>query len=191
MIRKTRKFLVYRLLHINDTPHRIALGAAIGVFVGWTPTIGFHMALTVLLAYLLRANKLVGLAFAWLSNPLTLIPVYGPSFILGNWLLGREFHWSDFIQIISKPANTSWIEHIHAWWTTTWSILTQLWLGSVIVGLILGSVAYSTTYFAVVKLRSALAHRRSVRLARRALLVVNKPVTGQESLPGSPHRKAE
>ena len=74
--RRAQRFVKYRILHVDDTPHRIALGVAIGMFVAWTPTIGFQMGLTVLLCALFRANKLVGVPLVWISNPLTIIPVY-------------------------------------------------------------------------------------------------------------------
>ena len=76
---KIKRFFIYRVLGLNDTPHRIALGLAIGIFVTWTPTIGFQMVLTVVLSTLFRANKFVGVPFVWISNPLTVVAIYGPT----------------------------------------------------------------------------------------------------------------
>ncbi len=75
-IQTAERFFIYRVLHVDDTPHRIALGVAVGIFVAWTPTFGLQMILTVLLATLLRGNKLVGLPFVWISNPVTAWPIY-------------------------------------------------------------------------------------------------------------------
>ena len=47
---RLKTFFIYRVLHVDDTPHRIALGVAAGIFIAWTPTIGFQMLLTILLA---------------------------------------------------------------------------------------------------------------------------------------------
>jgi hypothetical protein len=65
-----------KLLMLDDTPHRIALGMAIGVFISWTPTVGFQMLAAVPLAYLLRANRVAGVIGVYLSNPFTLVPMY-------------------------------------------------------------------------------------------------------------------
>ena len=86
---KIERFLVYRVLSINDSPHRIALSVAIGIFITWTPTIGLQMMLTIALCFLLRANKLVGVPFVWISNPLTIVPIYAPNYFVGCWILGH------------------------------------------------------------------------------------------------------
>ena len=57
IIRRLRRFFIYRVLHVDDTPHRIALGIAVGIFITWTPTIGMQMILTVLISALVGANK--------------------------------------------------------------------------------------------------------------------------------------
>ena len=36
------RFIKCRILHVNDSHNKIALGVAIGLFVGWTPLIGLH-----------------------------------------------------------------------------------------------------------------------------------------------------
>jgi uncharacterized protein (DUF2062 family) len=94
---RTKHFFVHGIFHLDDTPHRIALGVAIGMFVAWTPTIPFQMMLTVALCFVCRANKVVGLPFVWLTNPLTLIPVYTPNLFVGQWLLGKPV--GDFSQL--------------------------------------------------------------------------------------------
>ena len=76
---RLKDFIVHKVLRLDDTPHRIALGVAIGFFVTWTPTIGIQMILVVALATLLKANKLVGVPFVWISNPFTIVPIYGPN----------------------------------------------------------------------------------------------------------------
>ena len=83
-------FLYHNVLHADDPPHRLALGAAIGVFVMFTPTIGFQMLISVLIAWLLKANKAIGLPVVWISNPATFIPIFYPSYLVGRVLLGWE-----------------------------------------------------------------------------------------------------
>ena len=74
--RRTRRFLIVKVLHANDTPHRIALGIAIGVFIGLTPTVGLQMIIALALATALRANKVVCIPMVWITNPVTLVPIY-------------------------------------------------------------------------------------------------------------------
>lgn len=155
VLNRLRRFFVYRVLSLDDTPHRIALGVAIGIFVTWTPTIGFQMILTVALAWLLRANKLVGVPFVWISNPFTLVPIYGPNFLLGSWLLGGQYTWRQFDRAFHQAMafHGVWYERVQAWWHAIWPIFMPLWLGSFLVGILLAILAYVLVYRAVLLFR--------------------------------------
>ena len=54
------------------------------------------LLLTIALAWLLRANKLVGVPFVWISNPLTMGLIYLPNFWLGRWLLRAHYKKPNF-----------------------------------------------------------------------------------------------
>ena len=163
--RKLKRFFIYRVLSLDDTPHRIALGVAIGIFVAWTPTMGLQMVLTVLLCTLFQANKLVGVPFVWISNPLTLVPVYGPNYLLGRWLLGGGYSWSASMHAIRHAAHgrEGWWASTTAWWTASLKVFWPLWIGSLIVALLLGALSYVIIYHAVVAFRRHLHRRQAAR----------------------------
>ncbi len=147
----------YRILHVDDTPHRIALGVGIGFFVTWTPTMGFQMILTVILCTLFRANKLVGVPFAWISNPATIVPVYYPNYRVGVVLTpGTEAKtladWREIIQCVLDPALSLW-ERMTSPWRFAMEIFRPLWVGSIVVGLVIGGIMYWVTYVGVVHYR--------------------------------------
>lgn len=60
------KYLYIKLVRINDSPSRIALGLAIGVFFGVVPFAG--AAVSLLAAIFLKANKLAALIGCFLTN---------------------------------------------------------------------------------------------------------------------------
>lgn len=153
--------MVHRVLHVDDTPHRIALGVAIGIFVTWTPTIGFQMVLTFALSWLLGANKLVGVPFVWISNPVTLVPIYLPNYYLGRWILGSKVSPPDFAKLARFGGG--WIEQMSSWWSATWHAFYPLWVGSLLVAASLGVLAYIATYYAVI------FYRREKQLIREML----------------------
>ena len=158
LLNRTRRFLIYRVLHVDDTPHRIALGLAVGIFMTWTPLIGLQMILTVLLSALLRANKFVGVPFVWISNPLTAVPLYGFNFVVGAWILPGEYSTKHFVQQVGQAAMTGGgiPDRVYAWWTATLDFFWPLWVGSILLGLIFSVVTYFVTRRAVVLYR---AHR--------------------------------
>ena len=163
--RRIERFFIYRVLHVDDTPHRIALGVAIGIFVTWTPTIGLQMVLTIALATLLRANKFVGVPFVWISNPLTIMPVYGPSYLVGGLILGEDYTWSRFLDALAGATQLtgSWPQKVQAYWNAFWPIFPPLWIGSIVVALLLGAITYVVIRYAVVGYRK----RRELRRLHR------------------------
>jgi len=151
VLSRIERFFIYRVLHVDDTPHRIALGVAIGIFVTWTPTIGLQMALAFALSALFRANKVVGLPFVWISNPATLGPIYVPNYLLGCFLLRQRP--IDLAALFGTLDTQGWTSFLEGLWEAGLHVFVTLWLGSVIVGLVLGALSYFLTRYAVVKYR--------------------------------------
>jgi len=162
--RKVKNFFIYRVLHIDDTPHRIALGVGIGMFVTWTPTIGLQMILVVALSWLLGANKIVGVPFVWISNPFTIVPIYYPNYLVGRAILQSNCPAPDFVK--AARAGGSVVNRMQVWWTETCNALAPLWVGSILVGLVIGVLSYGLIYYAVVKYRK-LRHRHDKEKVRQ------------------------
>jgi len=68
------------ILHLGESPHELAKAFAVGVFVAFTPFIGIHTLLVLMLAWAFRLNKLVALTGTFVNNPWTIAFVYiGPT----------------------------------------------------------------------------------------------------------------
>ena len=156
LIGRIERFLIYRVMSLNDTPHRLALGVAIGIFVTWTPTIGLQMILTILLSALFRANKFVGVPFVWLSNPLTIVPIYGPNYFVGCWLLGNSpgKNWHN-LMVEASSTSGMW-ERIAKFAEAILPIFWEVWLGSLVVALFLGVSTYFLMYKLIIVYRTRL-----------------------------------
>ena len=167
---RVQRFIKYRVLHVDDTPHRIALGVAIGFFVTWTPTMGLQMALTVVLCTIFRANKLVGVPFVWISNPLTTIPIYYPSYVLGVWMTPGArtktlADWQEMIRCVFGVELAFW-ERPLEFWRFAIEVAGPLWVGGLLMGLVIGAAVYWITYVTVVRYRRRFGHpRRQIEAA--------------------------
>lgn len=84
-----------QVLRVEDTPHRIALAFAAGVFVGLSPFIGLHTILALVLAWIFGLNKIVVLSGVFVNNPWSMIPIYTFSTWVGARLLGRDILVAD------------------------------------------------------------------------------------------------
>ncbi|HPJ97733.1 MAG TPA: DUF2062 domain-containing protein [Syntrophales bacterium] len=78
-----------KFISLKGEPKNIAMGFALGVFVGVTPTIPFHTGLLVALGLASRQNITSAYIGAWaISNPLTVAPFYILEYQIGKYLLG-------------------------------------------------------------------------------------------------------
>ena len=140
------------LMMLNDTPHGIAMGVAVGLLVGLTPTVGLQMAIVALISLFIRCNRTAGCAIVWITNPVTMVPIFFFNYVVGARLLQRWVNldvltWSDFSsQIREAFVYPHWYENmvamILAFFRLTIRLAGPLWFGSVIVALGLAVPSY-------------------------------------------------
>ena len=136
--RRARFLFVHKVLHADDPPQSLAMGIAIGIFVAFLPLFGKTL-LCLGLAWMLRANKAVGIPLVWISNPLTAVPMYYPGYRLG-------------CKLLAIPASNQWKELIKfsGDWQTTWQNLSDsfnefvlpLCVGSLLISLLISTICY-------------------------------------------------
>lgn len=115
------------LFHLNRTS--AARGCAIGIFWALIP-MPFQMIPAAICAILFRGNLVLSVALVWLTNPLTIPPIFYATYHFGRWLLNRppreiafEFTWDSL-----------W-EHADEIWRS-------LYFGSFVAGVLLGTLTY-------------------------------------------------
>jgi hypothetical protein len=105
----------------------------IGAFCMMLP-VPFQMVLGSVLAYYLRANIPLATALAWITNPLTMWPIWYAGYKFGVWLLDTP----DLYDIGSNIpiASQAWFEQVfpHIW--------QAFYLGNITLGILLGSALY-------------------------------------------------
>ena len=118
MKKRIEKLILERLinpvLHSRDPVSEVSLGVAVGVFLGLTPTVGVQMYLVVIVwsiyRYVFRRhfNLPVGVAMVWISNPLTMVPLYYLFLVTGYWLLETKngLSYEHFAKILTRISET-------------------------------------------------------------------------------------
>lgn len=148
------------ILFLEGPPHKIAMGAAIGTFVAWTPTQGIQMSIAVPICLAVGANPMPAIPIIWLTNPFTAIPVYGFNYWVG-WLLVGGPPVSTFVTILTDALRILEHEGARAFLSRLWldgsDIFVTLWVGSLVVGAVLAVLAYAIVLRGVVAVRRGAA----------------------------------
>ncbi len=120
--------LIRSLLALDDTPHAIALGTAIGMFVGMTPTVGLQMFLVIGIAVATRPlfhfNRVAGLITVYISNPLTIVPLYAAFYYVGTMLVDAPMTPAQFQLQFEAALDRSWLDPLRFIFTeVAWPML--------------------------------------------------------------------
>ena len=86
--RRLGVYLMKRLTRLAGTPHTIAAGFACGAAISFTPFVGFHILLAVLLAYLIRGHVLAAVVGTVVGNPWTFPFIWLATYKVGQMMLG-------------------------------------------------------------------------------------------------------
>lgn len=158
--KRLMRFYYLRIIRLKTSAHSIALGVALGVFIGALPIIPFQSVVVLTLAVIFRGNKIAAFFSTFYSNVFTLIPFYTLLFLIGNAVYpieGVVLEWPD-------PADVTmeWLIQ------QGWGVFSLMMLGGVIFGIPTSLGMYFLT-------------RRAVLLYRRRKALIQLQKRGQES----------
>ncbi|MEP3479347.1 MAG: DUF2062 domain-containing protein [Fuerstiella sp.] len=142
--------LLRKVLALNDSPHAIALGVGVGIFVGLTPTVGVQTILILGVVFATRKfvyfNATAAMASTYVSNPITMLPMYYGWYRIGAWFCSGSLTATEFEQLMQ-------FEGLAGWWSAMCALGAQvafpMCLGALLTAPIGVAVAYPLTYFLV------------------------------------------
>ena len=137
--------MLVRMRQLEGNPHYLAMGMAVGIFVSIMPIIPFQTLVAIALAFLVRGSKSAAVLGTWLSNPLTIPLVYYVNYKLGCTLLGYQ-------AVLDNIAFDSFSQLMELGLEVTLAMI----VGGVVIGAVLGLVAYFVTFrgFVIIRRRS-------------------------------------
>ncbi len=192
-LRHALRRLLRLLGKATGTSHQIALGVAIGFFVGWLPIVGIQMVVAIVVCQIARANKIVPIFPIWLTNPVTIVPIYSFNYWVGWKIVGGP-PLKSLVAVLRRmvprhhPPDSD-VGRLELWWegvknalgellSMGWEMQLPLWLGCVIVGTALAVPSYYLTRRFVESFRKAVLHKRQHREER------SRRVAGLDAPPG-------
>ena len=141
--RLIKKRLVVPILRSPQPPEYTALGVAIGTMWSMTPLVGIQMWLVSITWFFYKKVRKksfslpLGLAFTWISNVFTLVPIYYVFYVTGQMIMGNWDSisgYSHLKEIIHQTfmSELSFIEE----WILFFKLLLQDWGLAMIIGCI-------------------------------------------------------
>ena len=120
------------LWHLN---RRGVSGAAfVGLFSAFIP-VPSQMLLAAIIAIYVRVNLPISVALVWITNPITIPPMIYGSYRVGAWVLGID------VAELQVELSLDWVLANFV------AIGKPLFVGSVICGLVAGSIGFTASHF--------------------------------------------
>jgi len=167
--RRAGTYVWHRLRRLPDSPHKIARGIGIGVYVSFTPFFGLHFILATLLALLLRGNVLAALLGTFFGNPFTFPLIAAGSLSLGHWMFGIDDALASHESVFHLFRNAVWdfwrnigtlFSSERADWSDLSTLFREAMLPYFVGGLLPGIAAGAAASVISRPLISAYQHRR-------------------------------
>lgn len=174
--KRAASYVWHRLRRLPDTPHKIARGVGIGVFISFTPFFGLHFVLAILLSLLIRGNALAALLATFFGNPVTFPFIAGASLTLGHWILQDNLDPAEHksvLRLFGQAAGDFWYKFKALFggasvdWSNLQDFMMQVFLPYLVGGFVPGMVLGLTGYFLTVPVITAYQKRRRVKLLSR------------------------
>ena len=101
------KRFLNRLLAMEKSANKLALGCCLGVFIATSPFLGIQTWIAFPLAWLFGVNALIIIAVLYLiNNPLTMLPIVVADYAVGHWIIEQ---WMGINLVIYNPSWMGWV----------------------------------------------------------------------------------
>ena len=129
------------LFKSHNTPHEIAFGVAVGVFIGLMPVYGLHIFIILVLALIIPdINKIAMFIGANISIPPMIPLISWASYGIGRFILGNK----------CPPLKWAMLKHLR--YEDIPDIFCSLFVGGIILGIICAAISYFAVSWFVEKL---------------------------------------
>ena len=134
-LEKARDFF-RRIIVEDNSSYSIAMGTAVGIFIGLMPIFGFQMIPAVIISMRLKVNKMAAAAGVWITNPFTVIPIYLFNYWVGAKCLSMESLSREYLEVVLSELTLKKALELGI------TVFGPLTVGSVINGLVASTVVY-------------------------------------------------
>lgn len=150
-------YLLQRILRMPGSAYSLAAGVACGASVSFTPFIGFHLFLALMLAYVIRANMLATLIGTAVGNPWTFPLIFVLIERIGTSVLG-------YLGVEQLSGLTAGAGPVTG---DVFSLIMRMAVGGALLSVIIWPLFFGLTYWLVKSWRRHRQLRREQAWVRR------------------------
>lgn len=150
-----------RFIRIRGNPKAITFGLALGIFIGISPLVGFQLISAVLIAALLRWNKIAAAMGTLISNPIATPFIYTFAYYVGSVVMGTT---TENPMVIPRELETA-----RRMMEEASQFLLALTLGTVHIGLPFAVLGYFASCAALMRYRETIRENLNKRRPKLAL----------------------
>ena len=150
----------HTLLMLRDTPHRVAKGFAIGIFIGWLPIVGAQIAIAAFVSWISKANFLASMPGVWVSNPITMVPMYYICNVVGATIAGEAVSMEALSMHWEQVTSLGTIDAMKYLVTELSSAFLAMVIGGTLIGIVAAVPGYVIMQRIIVRYQERIARRR-------------------------------
>ena len=151
-----KRFLRYwyvRLLRINDNPRSIAMGVGLGLFIGFLVPIGLQTIVVIPVALKFKANKILSVAFTWVTNHLSVLIIYPIQCYVGSLVIFHPLKFEVLQNLFKKVDSFGMFKKVIC--SVGTEIIVSFFVGGLLFGIITGVAGYCLSYGAVIRYKES------------------------------------
>lgn len=153
-IHRTIKYYILKVVRLRGNPRALAMGVAMGVFIGLSPTFPLHSIIIIGVTLLLRINTFAALISATLvSNPFTMAPQYYACWRIGNFIFPGRLTWGKIEEVLHVLSNEGFVESLKSTSQLGADAIAVMLTGGFILGVPLALLSYFISFYFFMTIR--------------------------------------
>ncbi|MDH3347396.1 MAG: DUF2062 domain-containing protein [Desulfobulbaceae bacterium] len=161
-LKRLVRYHYLRFIRLQGDPHPLAMGVAIGVFIGISPTLPLHTVMIISITLLMRVSTVSAIiAAAVVSNPLTFVPQYYLSWLAGDFIMPGKLTWERMEHALAAVMEQGFREGLETVIHLGLDAIMVMLVGGCLLGILPAIGSYFLSYRFFQKLEEKRRRRRS------------------------------
>ena len=141
--RRTIRYYTLKFIRLRGNPKSLAMGTAIGLLIGISPTIPLHTVGIIAITLLMRVSTVAALISATVvCNPLTLFPLYYLCWLVGDLIFPNRLTWERIKELLYIITNESFGTSMNTLGGLSFDAILVMLTGGFIIGIPVAIAGY-------------------------------------------------